>query len=277
MRAADENTLLAHRHDAVEAAAYRDMIAAAPAPLARELGLEARDVRGATLLVAPGLPTPIFNRVIGLGLSAAPAERDLAAIAEVYRAAGVPSWWIHATPGPHFAGLCALLESNGYALPGRRAWACMWRGPNPPPQVASAARIQHARAADAAAIGEVLGGAFGMPPVAAPWLAAMVGREGWIAAVAHLDGRVVGAGMLHRQGNVGWLGVGGVHPEARRTHVHRALMAWRIGEALGHGCEAVSTETGEPTGSEPNPSLRNMEACGFRRLCARLNFAAPAA
>ena len=53
-------------------------------------------------------------------------------------------------------------------------------------------------------------------------------------------------------------------------------MAWRIREAIALGCSDIVTETGEPAGDEPNPSLRNMEACGFRRLVSRLNFAAPA-
>ncbi len=277
MSAVSEDTLLAYRHDAVEAAAYRDMVAAAPPSLAHALGLETRDVRSATLLVAPGLPTPIFNRVIGLANGAAATQGDLDAIAQAYRSAGVRTWWIHATPGPHFDDLCALLESNGYALPSRRAWAKMWRGPEPSPEVSSASEIGRASPGDATEVGAVLSAAFGMPPSAATWLASLVGRGGWLTAVARLDGKIVGAGMLHRQGRAGWLGIGGVREDARGARAHRALMAWRIREAIVLGCSDIVTETGEPTGDEPNPSLRNMEACGFRRLCSRLNFAAPAA
>jgi len=277
MSAASDDALLAHRHDAVEAAAYRDMLAAAPPPVRNGLGLESREVSGATLLVAPGLPTPIFNRAIGLGNGAAATQRNLDVIAQAYRDAGVRTWWIHAMPGPHFDDLCALLEANGYALPSRRAWAKMWRGAQPTSEVSSAAEVVRAGPGDAEEVGTVLSAAFGMPPAAVPWLASMVGRAGWLTAVARLDGEIVGAGMLHHQGRAGWLGIGGVRAEARRARAHRALMAWRIREAIALGCADIVTETGEPTGDEPNPSLRNMEACGFRKLASRLNFAAPAA
>ena len=259
-----------------EAAAYRDMVAAAPAGVRRTLGLEVRDISGVTLLVAPGLPATIFNRVMGLGNGARTTDRQLDEIGQVYREAGVRSWWVHATPGEHFEALCALLAARGYTVPARKSWAKTWRDASPPPVVATPARIDLADAADAHTVGEVTCSAFGMPAVAVAWLAALVGRPGWITRVARIDDRVVGAGMLHVQGDCGWLGVAGVLSDARRAHVHRALMAARIGDARAHGCTGIVTETGEPSGDEPNPSLRNMEACGFRKLVSRLNFAAPA-
>ncbi|HEX5092597.1 MAG TPA: GNAT family N-acetyltransferase [Burkholderiales bacterium] len=269
--------LLAHRHDAVEAAAYRDMVAAAPPAVRSRLGLQAREVAGATLLVAPGLPVTIFNRVMGLGNPVPATGRDLEEISRIYRDEGVRSWWVHATPGPNFDALCGLLAEGGFTLPARKAWAKMWREAAPPPAASTIARLERAGPSDANPVGEVLGTAFGMPPDGIAWFASLVGRPGWTTWLARLGGRVVGAGMLHLQGDVGWLGAGGVHPDARRAHVHRALMAARVAEAHRHGCAHVATETGEPAADEPNPSLRNMEACGFRKLVTRLNFAAPAA
>jgi len=252
------------------------MVAAAPLEVRSRLGLQAREIAGATLLVAPGLPATLFNRVIGLGNRAQSSAQEVAAISRIFRDEGVRNWWVHATPGPNFDALCALLAERGFTVPARKAWAKMWRDASSAPRVETSARIDTAGSEDAAAVGEVLGAAFGMPPVGAAWLAAMVGRRGWITRVARLDGRIVGAGMLHRQDDIGWLGVGGVHSDARRARVHRALMAARIEDAIALGCAQVVTETGEPSGDEPNPSLRNMEACGFRRLASRLNFAAPA-
>lgn len=267
----------AWRHDAVEAAAYRDMFAAAPRDLAQALGLQTREIAGATLLIAPGLPATIFNRVIGLGNGALATDADLEAIAGAYASAGVRNWWIHATPGEHFDALCALLAAHGFVVPARRSWAKTWRGTAAPPDVQTAAQIRPARDPDGAQVAEVLGTAFGMPASGAPWFVELVRRPGWLTTAAVMGGKVIGAGMLHLQGDAAWMGVGGVLPDARRAHAHRALMAQRIREAIGRGCTGIYTETGEPAGDEPNPSLRNMQACGFRKVCSRLNYAAPAA
>jgi hypothetical protein len=52
-------------------------------------------------------------------------------------------------------------------------------------------------------------------------------------------------------------------------------MARRIADAAQAGARYVVTETGEPKGNEPNPSLANMKRCGFVTVASRLNFAGP--
>ena len=42
------------------------------------------------------------------------------------------------------------------------------------------------------------------------------------------------------------------------------------------GARHLVTETGEPMGDEPNPSLANMNRCGFVTVASRLNFVGPA-
>jgi len=39
--------------------------------------------------------------------------------------------------------------------------------------------------------------------------------------------------------------------------------------------EFAPLDRGESVGAEPNPSLRNMQRCGFRTVVSRLNWAAP--
>jgi hypothetical protein len=53
-------------------------------------------------------------------------------------------------------------------------------------------------------------------------------------------------------------------------------MVARTRLATAAGCSYVVTETGEQVGDRLDPSLRNMMACGFTKVCSRLNFAAPA-
>ena len=69
--------------DSVEAAAYSDLFDAAPASLKARLGIDVQQHVGATLLIAPGLPTPMFNRAIGLGLAAAASDADVDALVQV--------------------------------------------------------------------------------------------------------------------------------------------------------------------------------------------------
>lgn len=263
------------RLDASEALACRDLFAAAPAPLARSLGLEARETAGATLLLAPGIPSPQFNRVIGLGNLQPASESELDAVAEAYRSAGVKNWWVHVSPGANGERLAAQLAARGFAPPARRAWVKMSRGADKPAPVPSRVEVRAPRPGEEAALAETLCAAFEMPVAWAPWLAALVGRPGWRAAAAVLEGGFVGGGLVHLQGARAWLGVGGVRPAARGQHVHRALMTLRIEQAIEAGCTEVTTETGEAIGDEPNPSLRNMRACGFGAAYSRLNYAAP--
>jgi GNAT superfamily N-acetyltransferase len=115
-----------------------------------------------------------------------------------------------------------------------------------------------------------------MPAKMAPWFAHLAARPAWRAVAAIDQDRIVGGGLVHLQDRFAWLGAGGVRPEARGRRAHRALMALRIRLAIEAGRTRITTETGEPVGDEPNPSLRNMAACGFTKVFARLNFAAPA-
>jgi GNAT superfamily N-acetyltransferase len=263
------------RLDGAEATAYRDMFAAAPAPLARSLGLEAREIAGATLLIAPGLPAPEFNRVVGLGNGGAVSDAQLDAVAQAYRAAGARTWWVQASPSEHAGGLIAQLTARGFAPPKRRAWVKMSRGAQRRAAVACGAEVRAARPEEHAALAEAVCAAFGMPAAIAPWLAALAARPGWRAAAAVLDGELVGGGFVHLQRERAWLGASGVRPAARGRHVHRALITLRIEQALEAGCTLITTETGEPIGDEPNPSLRNMQACGFGAAYSRFNYAAP--
>jgi GNAT superfamily N-acetyltransferase len=266
---------LIHRLDTVEARAYRDMIAAAPQALARTLGLETRDVAGATLLLAPGMPTAIFNRVIGLNNRHRTRETDLDAIMDLYRMAGIRNWWVHVSPGAHASRLTGQLVARGFVAPERGSWAKVLRGTEVPAPVQTDAEVRAVRPGEGAALAETICAAFDMPITLAPWFEALVEHSRWRAVAALLDGKIVGGGFLHVQGGDAWLGVGGVRPEARRLHAHRALMTLRIQQAIEAGCTQITTETGEAIGDEPNPSLRNMQACGFTIAYSRLNFATP--
>ena len=78
--------------DRVEASAFADLFAAAPAGFAAMLGLRATEMDGATLLLAPRIPDPFFNRVIGLGVTTTPAEVDVDRIVATFREAGAGTW-----------------------------------------------------------------------------------------------------------------------------------------------------------------------------------------
>jgi len=62
----------------------------------------------------------------------------------------------------------------------------------------------------------------------------------------------------------------------RRRGGQRALMARRVKDATRTGVRWIGTETGEPT-DEVNPSLLNMQHCGFECVALRRNLLPPLA
>ena len=267
---------LAAAADAIEASAFGDMIAAAPVELVRAVGLRSATVGGATLLIAPGIPDIQFNRAIGLGVFAAATEPGLDAVIGAFREAGSRNFWIHWNPHAAPASVPQWLAARGLVPPERRSWAKVARGAEAPPEFRTSLEVRGARPGEETAAGEAIAGAFGMPPAFAPWLAALARRQRWRLCVALDGGRVVGGGYLYIEGRDAWLGAGGVLKDFRGHGAHLGLMALRIRDAAAVGCARIFTETGEPVANEPNPSLANMERCGFKRICSRLNYAPPA-
>ncbi len=263
--------------DAIEAAAYRELFAAAPAELAAALRIATREIAGATLLMAPAIPDAFFNRVIGLGVHEPPTEAALDTAIAAYRASGAAQWWIHVAPAGEQGTLAGWLEARGFRPAARSRWAKFLRGTAPPPAVQTQSEVRRARPDESAAVAQTIGAAYGMPPPLAAWMAAVQHRPGWRAYAAFEADRMIGAGLLYLEGRNAWLGAGAVRPEARGKHVHRALMAVRIRAAVEAGCTQIATETGVPLGDEPNPSLANIVHCGFENVGSRLNYAAPAA
>ncbi len=258
--------------DAIEARAYRNWFALAPPDVARELGLEVRDIGGATALIAPGLPTPEFNRIVGFGNVDPLSESDLDNVIDLYRSAGVTHWWAHVSPGRHAGQVRAVLHTRGLSPPDRKAWIKFQRNSDSVPNVPTPCSIHIANRADAVPLGEAICAAFGVPDFLVPWFAATIGAPNWYGVVAKLDGIAIGGGLVNIQGTSAWLGAGGVRTEARRQHAHRAIMAARIRVAVDARCSLIATETGEPIADEPNPSLRNMYACGFIPAFSRENY-----
>ncbi|HJV68004.1 MAG TPA: GNAT family N-acetyltransferase [Ideonella sp.] len=263
----------ARRADEIEAAAFADLYAAAPPALAARLDLRVEQHAGATALFAPAIPSAMFNRVMGLGWRAPADQAAVDHWIERYRAAGSAPWWLHWNPAASPAGFGERLVAWGFVPPARRRWAKVMRAvspaPDPPP---TALQIGPARAGEARAIAEAVRTAFEMPSFMADWLAALAARAGWTLYAARASDTVVGGACLFVQGDTGWLGMGAVLPSHRRQGGQQALMAHRIADAAAAGCRWAVTETGEPIGDEPNPSLANMHRCGFETVASRLNF-----
>ena len=257
--------------DAIELAAWEDMVAAAPSAL----GMRSERIGGALLLVAPQLPTVMFNRVIGLGNDAPATERDLDAIIARYRDAAVPSFWIHIGPATEPAAVPTWLAARGFTRPARAAWAKVLRGAEPPAAVASELVVRRTTPAELPAFAAVIAAAHGMPPPIVPWITALSTRPRWAPFGAFAGAELVAGGMSFVDGERAWLGLAGTSAAHRRRGGQGLVMTARIAHAIAAGCSAIATETGEPIGDEDNPSLRNMLRHGFRRVCARANYQSP--
>jgi hypothetical protein len=262
--------------DDVEARAFADLYRAAPEDVRAKLGLEVRAMSGAILLIAPGFPTPLFNRTIGLGMSSRTSMNHVRKIEDFYRKAGSAGWWLHWNPFATPEDMPARLLDWGFTAPMRRSWAKMLRPPVAAPVIDSGLRIGPARIEQVRDVVASIVQSFEMPPFMQEWLEQLHRRPRWTLYAAVDDGAVVGGGCLFLDGDSAWLGMGSVLAAQRRRGGQGALMARRIADAIARGATKIATETGEPIADEPNPSLDNMARCGFVRVASRLNFVAPA-
>jgi len=254
----------------IEIDAWRDYCAAAPPDFAAAVGLETAEVDGPLLAMCRRIDHYQFNRLMGGGL-AGDEGGSLAIAVERFRGAGLKNGYLQIAPG----GRARALEAKARALglkPLERVWVKFSRGDAPAPKPSTSLEIAAVEPAEAMDFACAVTAGFGMPHTLAPWLAAIVGREGWHAYVARDNGKAVGgAAMYVHQGRV-WLGIGAVQEAARRRGGQGALLARRIADGLARGARWFATETGKPLASEPHPSFSNIQRAGFAIAYERANW-----
>jgi hypothetical protein len=258
--------------EAAERDAFVDLWSVVP-PAAREaFGFAARRVGDGVMLQAPGLQSLMMNRLLGYGLAHPPDAAELdAAIADL-TAAGSP-WAIQVPP---WATALAALAAACRLVPHPRAWMRFVRGNEPVTSQEGALAVRPVAAGEAEAFGTVFCAAFGLPPALGPWAAALPARPRWRCFLAW-DGEVpAGTGALFLgDGEVGWLGMGGVLGPHRGRGGQTALLAARIEAGRAEGCRHFTVETGVALPGEAAPSYRNILAAGFREAWRRENLHRP--
>jgi GNAT superfamily N-acetyltransferase len=240
----------------IELEAYADVFAAAP----DFVPAKAKRAGSAVAVRVPGAPLVELNRILGLS-----SVVELDELEPFYEGEAVV---VSLDPE---AGLDEELRLRGYRE--GYPWQKFERGLDRY-EARTELRITEPGAGD---FGSVIATAFGAPPAFAPWLDALVGRQGWHVFAAYDGERAVGGGALFSSNGTGWLGIAGTLPEARGRGSQGALFAARIERARELGLDLLVTETGVPRGGEPGPSYRNMLRVGFGPTYVRPNYASPAA
>jgi hypothetical protein len=261
---------LARMVELSEAAAYADLLRAAPA----SWRCTAEETDAGWLLIAPTLDMLLFNRLVGAGLgSAAVRQRDVARLLARFDVAKVRNFGVQLSPSAEPLFRDALATAG---LVRRDRWTKVYRDAEATDETPAGLRVELLGAGQADLFATVTTGGFGFPQSLRPWIASTVGRPGWRHYVAYSADTPLAAAALFQHGDVGWLGVASTLPDARRRGAQGALMRRRIEDGREAGCRWFVTETGEDIPERPNPSFRNMMRAGFQVAYHRPNFMLPA-
>ncbi|HMG33254.1 MAG TPA: GNAT family N-acetyltransferase [Blastocatellia bacterium] len=270
----DDPRAVAVEADRVEARAWTDWFAAIPPEFRSEFGFGVRTVADATLLMAPQIPLTLFNRTVGLGMTLPATADDLDAAVKVFVDAGCSPFALAWGPYSEPAALAPHLDAMFPTPAQRPSWAKMVRGTVPPSAPASDLRIVPVDRSLVGQTDRAIACAQGAPFLAGI-LAPLFWRPRWHLYAAMDGDVVVGGAALFLDGDSAWLGMAGVLPEYRRRGGQSSLMVQRIRDAITAGAKRIFTETDEPSQAGANPSLNNMERCGFEKILSRTHFIGP--
>jgi hypothetical protein len=214
-------------------------------------------------LMARHLPSPSFNRVVGLR---AGDEHRIAPLLDWYRERG-GSARFEMVPGDFDATLGRELARHGFCHSGfHPALACRADDSIAPPPAADIERVTTAATMEDFLTAYVAG--WGFPQEqnerfkanVRPWLH----QPGWSLYLARVDGRPAATATLFAHRNAAYCADGTTDPTFRRRGLHAALLHRRIMDARAAGADLVFS------GAEfLGTSYRNQERIGMRLMFVR--------
>lgn len=228
------------------------------------IGIAWRRVDGRiAALMARHIPSPSFNRVVGLR---AGDEAHIAPLVAWYREHEVAARF-EMVPGDYDAALGHELARHGFHQSGfHPALACRLDDPIAPPPSADIEHVTTAAAMEDFLAAYVAGWGFPAQQHAQfkanvrPWL----NQPGWSLYLARLDGRPAATATLFVHGDTAYCADATTDPAFRRRGLHSALLHRRIMDARNAGADLVTS------GAEfLSASYRNMERMGMRLMFVR--------
>jgi GNAT superfamily N-acetyltransferase len=255
----------------VELAGWAELWSAAPSGLAARHGIEATTIGGALCTAIAEQPSTMLNRVVGLGLYEPASDEVLDAVQSFFERHGQP-FYVSLNRRAKPSDLGERLQRRGFST--AYAWMKFTRGPEPPPPIDSALRVEVADPVQGADFGDVVAAGYGFEPFVATWLAELPGTS-WQCYLAYDDEDPAGAAALYVHDGAGYLSFAATRPEHRRKGAQSALLAARIRDAVEAGCTTLVTETGERIPMKPSNSYRNILRFGFEEAYLRPNYLSP--
>ncbi len=256
--------------ESTEALAWADLVAAAPRAYAARLGLDARQVEGATVMQSSGggFDRGLFNRPIGLGVLAPATQAAMRDILAGYRSAGITRFMLVAQPHCRPPEYHSWLSDAGLRPAG--AWDRVIRDDAPLERMAHAgdrdiavSRVDHRSAEEWS---EFLAGVYRLD--AAPWLRAVHDRPGWHHYLAREEGRPVGARSMYLpgRGRLAFLAIDGPVPGVMTDDFEpdAAVCLAIVADGLGLGARGFVADIEAPSPNRDTTAYQSFGRLGFR-------------
>jgi hypothetical protein len=230
-----------------------------------DLGCEIKELAGdAVAFMAPSIPSPHLNRVVGLS---AGQEHLVGSLDDWYRAAGASGTFAFG-PDDFSGALGQALMARGYYA---SEFDTMLYGA-PQAFAPTGGRIEIVEVKTAEAIERFLDAylpGWGVPEEfregSRANMRGWLGLAGWHLFLGLLNGKPGAAGTLFVKDGVGFLADASTHPDFRSNGLQTALLRHRAAVAAALGLDLIYS--GATFGSI---SHRNMERLGLRVLCTRM-------
>lgn len=266
----------AGRIEQAEAHAWADCYAAAPAAFAAQVGLDTREVGGATVISWAATGRRYFSRAIGLGVTRPASEQAIDEIIRGYEDAGISMFLVQSLPHCRPAEYEGWLRDRG--LEQFDAQDRVIRGGEPAPvegrDGSRELRVEHVDAAAADEWVAFLERVYRLET--GTWLQRLVGRAGWYPYVAREDGEIVAARTMFigpdacawwgMDGPVPGLGTDDYEPDA-------ALCELMLRDGLDLGVRCFLADIEAPSEAMDTPAYEYFGRLGFRRPYVRTHFA----